>query len=142
MVDPRIPGLAVVRGQGVGKARMWRFRLDGVGRRLVTLPRLADDAKAGGLVVHLRRILRRRLLCGTSRSATRSRSCCKRFCGVRLGTSRNVDDVEFATMTYVDWFNCRRLHGQITDGPNSVTPAEHETSYYSQHPTANKAVNH
>ena len=33
----------------------------------------------------------------------------------RQGPWRGLDDVEFATMTYVDWFNHRRLHGEITD---------------------------
>ena len=31
------------------------------------------------------------------------------------GPWRGLDDVEFLTMTYVDWFNHRRLHGEITD---------------------------
>jgi hypothetical protein len=30
-------------------------------------------------------------------------------------------------MTYIDWFNHRRLHGTITDGPGYTTPAAHET---------------
>ena len=33
----------------------------------------------------------------------------------KQGPWRGLDDVEFATMTYVDWFNHRRLHGEITD---------------------------
>ena len=51
-----------------------------------------------------------------------------------------IDDVEFETMTYVDWFNHRRLHGEITDNPGYTTPAEFETAYYSQKPTALEAV--
>ncbi|MBK8334972.1 MAG: transposase, partial [Acidimicrobiaceae bacterium] len=35
---------------------------------------------------------------------------------------RGLDDVEFATLTYVDWFNNRRLHGEILDGPRYTTP--------------------
>ena len=31
------------------------------------------------------------------------------------GPWRGLDDVEFATLGYVDWFNHRRLHGEITD---------------------------
>jgi putative transposase len=45
---------------------------------------------------------------------------------------RGLDDVEFATMTYVDWFNRRRLHGEITDDNSYTTPAEHEAAYYRQ----------
>jgi putative transposase len=48
----------------------------------------------------------------------------------RQGPWRGLDDVEFATMTYVDWFNHRRLHGTITDGPGYTTPAAHEAAYY------------
>jgi putative transposase len=50
----------------------------------------------------------------------------------RQGPWRGLDDVEFATMTYVDWFNHRRLHGTITAGPGYTTPAAHETAYYRQ----------
>jgi putative transposase len=34
-----------------------------------------------------------------------------------------LEDVEFATLTYVDWFNHRRLHGEIEPGPGYTTPA-------------------
>jgi putative transposase len=34
-----------------------------------------------------------------------------------------LEDVEWATLTYVDWFNHRRLHGEITNGPGYTTPA-------------------
>ena len=32
------------------------------------------------------------------------------------GPWRGLDDVEFATLTYVDRFNNRRLHGEIEPG--------------------------
>jgi putative transposase len=48
----------------------------------------------------------------------------------RRGPWRGIEDVEFATMTYVDWFNHRRLHGTITEGPGYTTPAAHEATYY------------
>jgi putative transposase len=50
----------------------------------------------------------------------------------RQGPWRGLDDVEFATMTYVDWFNHRRLHGTITAGPGYTTPAAHEAALYRQ----------
>ena len=56
------------------------------------------------------------------------------------GPWRGIDDVEFETMTYVDWFNHRRLHGEITDDASYTTPAEFEAAYYSQYPTALEAV--
>ncbi len=45
-------------------------------------------------------------------------------------TGPGLADVEFATLTYVDWFNTRRLHGEITDTPGYTTPAAHEADYY------------
>ena len=48
------------------------------------------------------------------------------------GPWRGLDDVEFATLGYIDWFNHRRLHGQITDDNTYITPAEFETLYYRQ----------
>jgi len=50
----------------------------------------------------------------------------------RQGPWRGLDDVEFATMTYIDWFNNQRLHGTITPGPGYTTPAAHEAAYYRQ----------
>ena len=59
------------------------------------------------------------------------------------GPWRGLDDVEFATMTYVDWFNHQRVHGNITDDNSYATPAEQEAKFYNQ-PQATKqvAVNH
>jgi len=46
----------------------------------------------------------------------------------RRGPWRNVEDVEFATLEWVDWFNNRRLLGPIGDIP----PVELEQMYYQQ----------
>ena len=46
----------------------------------------------------------------------------------RLGPWRNLDGVEFATLTWVDWFNTRRLLEPI----GYVPPAEYEAKYYEQ----------
>ena len=56
----------------------------------------------------------------------------------RQGPWRGLDDVEFATMTYVDWFNHRRLHGEITDDASYTTPAEAEAAYYRQTTTGHR----
>jgi putative transposase len=48
------------------------------------------------------------------------------------GPWRGLDDVEFATLTYVDWFNQRRLHGEITGNASYTTPAEHEARYWAE----------
>jgi putative transposase len=50
----------------------------------------------------------------------------------RQGPWRGLDDVEFATLDYIDWFNHRRLHGEITDDTTYITPAEFEALYYRQ----------
>jgi len=42
------------------------------------------------------------------------------------GPWRNIDDVEYATLEWVDWFNHRRLFQPIGDVP----PAEFEIAYY------------
>ncbi len=44
------------------------------------------------------------------------------------GSWRNIDDVEYATLEWVDWFNHRRLFQPIGDVP----PAEFEMAYYRQ----------
>lgn len=56
------------------------------------------------------------------------------------GPWQSLTDVEFATLEYVDWFNHRRLHGQITDGPGYTTPVEHENDYYRDNPAATEPV--
>ena len=58
----------------------------------------------------------------------------------RQGPWRGLDDVEFATMTYVDWFNHLRLPGEITDYTSYTTPAEAEAVYYRQSNPAAEAV--
>jgi len=44
----------------------------------------------------------------------------------RNGPWRNIEEVEFATLEWVDWFNNRRLFGPIGDIP----PVEFEALYY------------
>jgi putative transposase len=50
----------------------------------------------------------------------------------RRGPWRSIDDVEFAVLEWVDWFNHRRLLEPI----GMIPPAEHETAYYRQAVTA------
>jgi putative transposase len=47
------------------------------------------------------------------------------------GPWQGLQAVEYATLEYVDWFNHRRLHGEL----GMVPPAEFEAAYYHQ-PTA------
>jgi putative transposase len=42
------------------------------------------------------------------------------------GPWRGLEDVEYATLEYVDWFNYRRLHGEL----GMLPPAEFEAAYY------------
>jgi len=44
----------------------------------------------------------------------------------RCGPWRNIDEVEFAVLEWVDWFNNRRLLGPL----GHVPPAEFEEMYY------------
>jgi putative transposase len=44
------------------------------------------------------------------------------------GPWKGLDDVEYATLEWVDWFNTTRLFGPIGDIP----PAEYEATYYRQ----------
>ncbi|OYD61489.1 transposase InsO family protein [Rhodococcus sp. OK302] len=44
------------------------------------------------------------------------------------GAIKTIDDIEFATMEWVDWFNTRRLHSTL----DYVTPDEFEAIYYSE----------
>jgi putative transposase len=46
----------------------------------------------------------------------------------RHGPWRTLEEVELATLAWIDWYNHRRLHGQIGDLP----PAELEAAYYRQ----------
>ena len=43
-----------------------------------------------------------------------------------------IEDIEFATMGWVDWFNNRRLHSTLDYMP----PAEYETNYYATNLTS------
>ena len=44
------------------------------------------------------------------------------------GQFSGTDELEWATLAYVDWFNNRRLHGSI----GMISPAEFENNYHSQ----------
>jgi putative transposase len=48
----------------------------------------------------------------------------------RRGPWRTTEQLEFAIFEYLDWWNHRRLHGEI----NMITPVEKETLYYAQSP--------
>ena len=53
----------------------------------------------------------------------------------RRGPWRGLDDVEYATLEWVDWFNHRRILEPIGDIP----PAEYETNYYRDNSPADTA---
>lgn len=60
----------------------------------------------------------------------------------RHGPWRGLNDVEFATMTYIEWFNHRRLRGEITSDPSFTTPTEAEAGYYRHNKPALEAMTH
>ncbi len=53
----------------------------------------------------------------------------------RRGPWKHLDDVEYATLEWVDWFNTTRLFGPIGDLP----PAEYEANHYRQESPADTA---
>jgi transposase InsO family protein len=50
---------------------------------------------------------------------------------VGAGHWRRIEDVEWATLQWVDWYNNRRLMGPL----GYIPPAEAEEAYYSQIPS-------
>jgi putative transposase len=52
------------------------------------------------------------------------------------GPLRMIDDVEYATMEWVDWYNARRLHSLL----DYVPPEEYESAYYAQPQTSQPAT--
>jgi putative transposase len=46
------------------------------------------------------------------------------------GPWKNIDDLEIAVAEYIDWFNHRRLHGEI----GLIPPAEYEDTHYRHNP--------
>ena len=51
------------------------------------------------------------------------------------GPWKSIDDLEIAVAEYIDWFNHRRLHGEI----GLIPPAELEDTYYRQNTVAASA---
>ena len=51
------------------------------------------------------------------------------------GGWKSIGDVEIAVAEYIDWYNFRRLHGEIA----LIPPAEHEANHY-RHNTAPTTV--
>jgi putative transposase len=51
------------------------------------------------------------------------------------GPWKGLDDVEYATLEWIDWFNHRRILEPLGDIP----PAEYETNYYRQTSSADEA---
>lgn len=52
------------------------------------------------------------------------------------GPRRTLTRVELATAEWIDWYDNRRLHGQI----GHVPAAKYEARYYSNHPTTQMAA--
>jgi putative transposase len=53
----------------------------------------------------------------------------------KRGPWRHLDDVEYATLEWVDWFNHRRLFETI----GHIPPAEKEELFYSEQVSAEEA---
>ena len=46
------------------------------------------------------------------------------------GPWKGIDDLEIAVVEYIDWYNHRRLHGEL----RHIPPVEAETNFYSKLP--------
>jgi putative transposase len=57
-------------------------------------------------------------------------------CVRRDGPFRGVDDLELATLSWVDWFNNDRLHSML----GHIPPVEYETAYYRHHQPAQQPL--
>jgi putative transposase len=53
-------------------------------------------------------------------------------CIRRDGPFRAVENLELATLSWVDWYNTHRLHSMI----GNIPPIEHENIYYRHNPPA------
>lgn len=49
-----------------------------------------------------------------------------------LGPWKGIDDLEIAVAEYVDWYNHRRLHGEL----GHIPPVEAESNFYTHQPVA------
>lgn len=52
----------------------------------------------------------------------------------RKGPWRGIDDLEIGTAEWVDWYNQRRLHGEL----GHIPPAEYEAAYWATHSAADE----
>jgi putative transposase len=59
----------------------------------------------------------------------RSTRCSRPNWSANRGPWKGIDDLEIAVAEYIDWFNHRRLYGEI----GLVPPAEHKDTYYRHH---------
>ena len=55
-----------------------------------------------------------------------------------LGPWRGIDDLELATLEWVDWFNNRRLFHAL----GRIPPAEFEDRYYRQYHSTSNTLTH
>ncbi len=54
------------------------------------------------------------------------------------GPWRGLDDLELATLEWVDWYNHRRIHHEL----GRIPPAEYEDSHYRQNESHPKETTH
>lgn len=52
------------------------------------------------------------------------------------GPYKNINDVEYATMAYIDWYNNSRLHSSN----GYASPAAHEAAYHCSNPTTSEPI--
>src|SRR5882762_8830102 len=85
-----------------------------------------------------------RTMSETVHSATTGSTCSRRmpwrstkaFCAPTSPARCALDDVEYATIEWVDWFNNRRLHSQL----DYIPPDEYEAAYCAHLQTSRPAA--
>ncbi|WP_157930799.1 integrase core domain-containing protein [Glycomyces xiaoerkulensis] len=56
------------------------------------------------------------------------------------GLWKSITDIESATAEYVDWYNHRRLHGELDHRPPAEVEADYWATGYHQPPTPQPAA--
>ena len=92
-----------------------------------------DGADLDGLDVTIDRQAKR--LAPAAPWPRRSTRCSRPNWSATRGPGKGIDDLEVAVAEYVDWFNHRRLHGEL----GLIPPAEYEANHY-RHNTAPTTV--
>jgi putative transposase len=63
-------------------------------------------------------------------------ACIRRNSPFHTGPYKSLDDVEYATLSWVDWYNNERLYEDL----GYIPPAEYEANHYALQPAQQHAT--